>query len=81
MTMDKRLVTWLWFSNQDMPTTRPAMNASVFAKKLAKRLREAADELEGGKRLYISPAGNVADSMGTPFGYFETNDEAKRFTK
>jgi hypothetical protein len=73
MPMDKRFVTWFWFSADELGGRRP------LNKMLAERLRMVADGLEN-QRLTISPAGNVSDPMGSPFGYFETRDEAKRFT-
>jgi hypothetical protein len=79
MSMDKRLVTWFWFPEAEVGGFSLQSSRRPLNKILAERLRKVADELEN-TRLTVSPAGNVSDAMGSPFGYFETRDEAKRFT-
>lgn len=77
--MDKRLVTWFWFGEREIELCH-GQREHGFNKVLARKLREAADVIENTP-LDLTEAGNVFGSMGTPIGYFEKKDEAKRYTR
>jgi hypothetical protein len=74
--MDRRFVTWFWFTDREIENCRKGKLNEL----IAARLRWAADEMEKSK-LDLTEGGNVFDAMGGPVGYFEKKDEAKKYTR